>query len=199
MSDAVHDALLGKQNRNRAVSILRSADSPGSDNATLALDRNPLAIIEGLDRAGCISEWKNMVGDDVPKHLSITFMRKALTYEWQCKAFGRLPSSARRTLTAVANGKPIEDATRPPIQSGTHLMREWNGRTYLVEVINDGFLLDGRKYRSLSAIARKITGAHWSGPRFFGVNRPSLNSVANQQSTDDLQQIETHRPSEAPA
>jgi hypothetical protein len=99
----------------------------------------------------------------------------------------------------VANGKPIEDATRPPIQSGTHLMREWNGRTYLVEVINDGFLLDGRKYRSLSAIARKITGAHWSGPRFFGVNRPSLNSVANQQSTGDLQQIESHRPSEAPA
>jgi hypothetical protein len=59
-----------------------------------------------------------MIGEDVPKHLSITFMRKALAYEWQCKAFGGLPAPARRTLTAVASGKSIEDAARPSIQPG---------------------------------------------------------------------------------
>jgi hypothetical protein len=48
-------------------------------------------------------------------------------------------------------------------------MREWNGRTYRVEVVAEGFLMDGRHYRSLSAIARQITGARWSGPRFFGI------------------------------
>jgi hypothetical protein len=50
-------------------------------------------------------------------------------------------------------------------------MREWNGRTYQVEVIRDGFVMDGRTYKSLSAIAKRITGAHWSGPRFFGLTQ----------------------------
>ena len=48
-------------------------------------------------------------------------------------------------------------------------MREWNGRTYRVEVVEGGFQMDGKAYRSFSAIARKITGAQWSGPRFFGI------------------------------
>ena len=83
MSDAVQDALLGKQNRNRAVPTLISSDNFDNNGAGRTPDRNPLADIEGLDRAGCIAEWKNMIGVDAPKHLSITFMRKALAYEWQ--------------------------------------------------------------------------------------------------------------------
>ncbi|ESY78266.1 hypothetical protein X740_21965 [Mesorhizobium sp. LNHC221B00] len=48
-------------------------------------------------------------------------------------------------------------------------MREWNGQMHIVEVVDDGFVLDGTTYASLSAVARRITGAHWSGPRFFGL------------------------------
>ena len=59
--------------------------------------------------------------------------------------------------------------TRVALQPGARLVREWNGRAYIVEVTDDGFLLDDKLYRSLSAIARAITGAHWSGPRFFGL------------------------------
>ena len=58
-----------------------------------------------------------------------------------------------------------------PLAVGTRLVREWNGRTYIVDVIEDGFLLDGRTYGSLSAVANTITGSVWSGPRFFGVKR----------------------------
>ena len=73
----------------------------------------------------------------------------------------------------------------PPIQTpilstGTQLVREWNGRPYRVEVTEAGFVLDGKCYSSLSAIAKKITGAHWSGPRFFGLNkttRPTRQKV----------------------
>jgi hypothetical protein len=73
----------------------------------------------------------------------------------------------------------------PPIQSpllstGTQLVREWNGRPYRIEVTEAGFVLDGKCYSSLSAIAKKITGAHWSGPRFFGLNktaRPTRQKV----------------------
>ncbi|EFO29966.1 putative bacteriophage-related protein [Roseibium sp. TrichSKD4] len=61
--------------------------------------------------------------------------------------------------------------TAPVLAQGTSLIREWNGCTYQVVVTRDGFEMDGRSYRSLSAIARKITGAHWSGPRFFGLGR----------------------------
>ena len=57
------------------------------------------------------------------------------------------------------------------LKTGTRLVREWNGRAYQVEVIESGFLMDGKHYRSLSAIAKRITGAHWSGPRFFGTGR----------------------------
>lgn len=52
---------------------------------------------------------------------------------------------------------------------GTRLVREWNGRNHTVEVLEQGFLCDGQRYRSLSAVARAITGARWSGPRFFGL------------------------------
>ena len=65
---------------------------------------------------------------------------------------------------------PIEPPpTRVPLCPGTRLLREWNGRQHFVEVVDKGFVFDGKTYRSLSAIARRITGAHWSGPRFFGL------------------------------
>lgn len=57
------------------------------------------------------------------------------------------------------------------LKTGTRLVREWNGRAYQVEVVENGFLMDGKHYRSLTAIAKRITGAHWSGPRFFGTGR----------------------------
>lgn len=56
-----------------------------------------------------------------------------------------------------------------PPRPGSRLMREWNGRMHVVDVLADGYLLDGKTYRSLSAVAKRITGTHWSGPRFFGL------------------------------
>jgi len=60
---------------------------------------------------------------------------------------------------------------RPQLKPGTRLMREWQGRTYEVVVLDDGFSWQGMQYRSLSAIARKITGTAWSGPLFFGLKQ----------------------------
>jgi hypothetical protein len=56
-----------------------------------------------------------------------------------------------------------------PIKPGTRLLREWNGRIHHVEAVDGGFVWNGKVHRSLSTIARAITGAHWSGPRFFGI------------------------------
>ena len=70
-----------------------------------------------------------------------------------------------RFLNQIASGKSLPAITKP----GSHLIREWTGRTYQVEVVEGGYVMDGKTWRSLSAIARHITGARWSGPRFFGV------------------------------
>ena len=122
------------------------------------------------DRQVCLEAWQGVFGIPAPKYLSVQFMRKALAYEIQAKAFGGLPNRVRRQLQAIAAGG---NTSRPSGQMhpGARLIREWNGRTQEVEVLTDGFLWKGRRFRSLSAVAREITGAHWSGPRFFAVGK----------------------------
>ena len=75
----------------------------------------------------------------------------------------------RRSLAAIANETPGNAAPAGSVSAGTHLVREWNGRTYQVEVIDNGYRFDGKTYPSLTAITKRITGTHWSGPRFFGL------------------------------
>ena len=117
-----------------------------------------------------LSEWEAVFGSPPPPYLSVPFMQKAISFEQQCKALGGLPAATRRVLKQIAKGDDIAAAAPAKLSTGTHLVREWNGRTYQVHVTDDGFELDGKKYASLSAIAKHITGATWSGPRFFGLN-----------------------------
>lgn len=114
-------------------------------------------------------EWEAVFGSPPPPYLSVPFMQKALIYEAHCKAQGGLPTATQRALRQIAAGKEITDATPAKLSSGAHLVREWNGRTYQVQVTEGGFEMDGKTWRSLSAIAKHITGATWSGPRFFGL------------------------------
>lgn len=146
---------------------MSNADFRGSD----------LTAFETLTRESCIEQWKRQFGREPPKYTSVQFMRSALAYEAQLKAHGGHTTAVRKAFkTALKEDtKPAKTtgSRKPSSQSvlrpGTHLVREWNGRTYQVEVLDGGFQLDGKRYRSLSAIAKKITGAHWSGPRFFGL------------------------------
>jgi hypothetical protein len=90
---------------------------------------------------------------------------------------GPRPEPRRQLLRIAQQFKQTGEATiraRPQLKPGTRLMREWQGRTYDVLVLDDGFSWENTRYRSLSAIARKITGTAWSGPLFFGLkpNRP---------------------------
>jgi hypothetical protein len=121
------------------------------------------------DRAQVIEDWEKAFGSPPPPYLSVAFMRKALAHEDQCRCHGGLPPATRRALRQIAEGKSVGDSTRRIARPGAHLVREWNGRTYQVEVLKDGFRMDGRTWPSLSAIAKHITGTTWSGPRFFGL------------------------------
>jgi hypothetical protein len=121
------------------------------------------------DRAGLRQDWETTFGSPPPAYASVAFLRKALDHEAQVRREGGLPAATRRALRQIAEGTPVSEAARGSLRAGAHLVREWNGRTYQVEVQEKGFRLDGKTYPSLSAIARHITGTSWSGPRFFGL------------------------------
>ena len=86
---------------------------------------------------------------------------------------GEVPADAgkvaalRARLDRIAAGE--ERKASPTLQPGSRLLREWNGTTHVVDITDAGYVWNGKSHRSLSAIAREITGARWSGPRFFGI------------------------------
>ena len=124
-----------------------------------------------MDRAALRVAWAKAFGDAPPHFLSMIFMRKALIWHEQCRAFGGVKPDTKRVLkssTSTQRKRP----QAPAIRAGTQLVREWNGRSYQVEVLEDGFRMNGEHFRSLSAIALRITGTNWSGPRFFRPERP---------------------------
>ncbi len=125
-----------------------------------------IAAIEDAERSDCLDRWREAFGRPPPKHLSPRFMKRVLIWNLQCRVLGSVPVKTDRALRQIAAGKSPRGTAKP----GSHLIREWNGRTYQVEVTAEGYVMDGQTYRSLSAVARRITGAQWSGPRFFGVS-----------------------------
>jgi hypothetical protein len=92
-------------------------------------------------------------------------LRRLLAFEIQAEVYGGLDAELRQKLrraqTAVAK--------KPGLQPGTTITREWRGAQHEVQVIDGGFVHAGTTYESLSEVARAITGARWSGPRFFGL------------------------------
>jgi hypothetical protein len=124
-----------------------------------------IAEIDACDRSACLDRWRAAFGRPPPKHLSLQFLKRVLIWEAQNEALGGVSAKTMRRLKHLASGKTVPAAAKP----GSFLVREWNGRTYQVDVVDGGYVMDGKTWRSLSAIARHITGAHWSGPRFFGV------------------------------
>jgi len=122
-----------------------------------------------MDRAALRVAWAEAFEDAPPHFLSMIFMRKAVIWHMQCKKFGGPKPDLKRALRSAAASKSVQ-AQAPQLRAGTQLVREWNGQRYQVEVTDDGFRMDGAESKSLSAIALRITGSTWSGPRFFGLN-----------------------------
>lgn len=133
-----------------------------------------VADLETMDRAALLAAWSEIFGTPAPKGLSRTFLRRFLAFDIQAHRMGGL---SKRTLAALrrAGGAARPRAMAPAPKPGGRLLREWNGVTHVVDVTEAGFVWRGETWRSLSAIAREITGAHRSGPRFFGLNRKAAS------------------------
>jgi len=129
-----------------------------------------LARLEGLANFELRSEWRRLHSMQPPKSLSRDLLLRGITYKIQERSFGGLSKSVLRRLSAPEAPQGAARKAAPAVvKPGTRLVREWNGQTHTVLVHADGVEWRGKRYRSLSVIAREITGAHWSGPRFFGL------------------------------
>jgi hypothetical protein len=125
--------------------------------------------IEAMDRAALVALWPQVMGSPVPRSMSQPLLRRFIAWELQVRGHGGL--SARELEQLVKLGTARARRKSPQMANGTRYLREWNGVTHVVEKVTGGYLWDGRIHASLTAIAGAITGAHWSGPRFFGVTR----------------------------
>ena len=129
-----------------------------------------LAALAELPVTELRERWESLEGSPAPA-LAAPLLRRLLAQRLQERRHGGLPALVRRELLRIADGERVQalPRPRPQLSTGTRLVREWNGRTITVEVHDKGFQHAGRSWRSLSEIARHVTGAHWSGPRFFGL------------------------------
>ena len=135
------------------------------------------SVIKQIDQLNQMSmrelrkKWQDLFGTDSGR-LGRAYLIRRLAYRIQELTYGGLSQEARRKLKQLAENPKKKKPTKPEItnlQVGTRLLREWHGEQYEVIVKEDGFLYDGKLYRSLSAVARAITGRHCGGRRFFGL------------------------------
>ena len=129
--------------------------------------------LDRLDRKALASVWQQAFGRPIPSRLFRSTAIPLLAYRLQALQFGDLSPQAERTLARLIP-RPGEKRTSSlprRLKTGVRLVREWQGRTYTVQVTDAAYLFEDQPYQSLSAIARKITGTPWSGPAFFGLKK----------------------------
>ncbi len=132
-----------------------------------------LTALAELDTAGLRREWRRLYRSHPPRHIRRDLLVLAIAWKLQEKVYGGLTAAQKRKLAGIAEDlRKNGDLSGSPairMKPGLRLVREWRGETHTVLVLEDGFEWNGRRRRSLSAIAREITGTQWSGPSFFGL------------------------------
>jgi hypothetical protein len=144
----------------------------------------PLPALNQLSQPELRSLWQDVFDVLPPTHAQRDLLVCCLIYRQQELASGGIRTATRRQLLKLAqdlaagSAPDLLDTSR--IKSGTRLVREWQGKTHEVIAVEDGFRYRDKAYKSLSVIARLITGTRWSGPVFFGVKRPSKSTKGSR-------------------
>ena len=128
-----------------------------------------LAELALLDRPALAERWHSAFKVPAPKSCQATLLRGALAWHEQVQTQRESHGSREADRAAQSLRRAASSPLADSLSSGTRLLREWQGRTHRVTVVDAGFEYDGRSWRSLSAIAHAITGTRWSGPLFFGL------------------------------
>jgi hypothetical protein len=152
-----------------------------------------IVALEALTTADLRIEWRRLYRTMPPSRLSRDLLIRGVAYLLQIGAEGGLSLTTKRRLRTLSEGSDQrgQSVTSPVIRlkPGTKLVREWHGQAHTVSVLDDGFEYQGERYRSLTRIARRITGVHWSGPLFFGISarRRARKEPAREESSDPTQ------------
>ncbi len=135
---------------------------------TQLTDLDPdLSALADMNLPAIRARWQEVSDKPVPR-VRRTLLRLALAYELQAAVHGGLSRRSEQRLAYLAGKNSVPDAPRP----GMRLMREWNGTLHTVTIDEDGLIhWEGKTWRSLSEVARAITGTRWSGPVFFGLKQ----------------------------
>jgi hypothetical protein len=136
-----------------------------------------IAGLQSLDVAQLKARWRTLYKTEAPARFSRDLLIRAVAYRLQERALGGLKPTTRRLFERVADDararQPLKVVSVRKLEPGAVLIREWNGVKHKVVVLESGFSYRAHRYRSLSELARLITGSRWSGPLFFGLkNRP---------------------------
>jgi len=124
--------------------------------------------------------WRKLHRTEPPLGISRDLLIRSLAYDLQQRADGSPNLALRRRLRTLAAASERGARSVEPgvvLKAGSTLVRQWRGHTHAILVREDGFEYEGERYRSLTVIAERITGAHWSGPRFFDVTKRARSSV----------------------
>ena len=117
--------------------------------------------------------WRDLFKAAPPAAFTPDLLARGVAWRLQERVLGGLSAEARQVIGAGGTGeggsKKRRSTTRPSLRPGNRLVRRWRGRTYVVDVREDGLVFEGERFSSLSVIAGKITGTRWSGPKFFGL------------------------------
>lgn len=149
-----------------------------------------LATLSVMEAPELRAEWRRLYRIQPPKLLRRDLLRLGVAWKLQGRALGGLSGATRRQLAELvkmmaAKSDLTKSRTMAP-KPGARLLRDWGGATHEVLVVEDGFQWRDRTWPSLSAIAREITGTHWSGPRFFGLTRTTKTpAVATMTKGND--------------
>jgi len=161
-------------NRNAAKPKAKGAPRPGENKATDGAVLAQLAALQRMSVNELKMKWQELFATGAPNN-SRSFLESRIAGRIQEFTYGGLSRDTRRALDLLADEvegkagrKKMADDGRNP-SPGTKLIREWDGAEHTVTVLGDGYTWEGRKYRSLSAVAKAITGTNWNGFRFFGL------------------------------
>jgi len=149
----------------------------GSDLEELTQE---ITRLPALDFLALRRRWASLFGADPSQNLGRTLLVRAIEYRLQEQALAGLKPSTRRLLDRVADNRSNDaplNILKPRASAGTVLIREWRGVRHRVTVLDSDVVYQGRRYKSLSEVARAITGSRWSGPLFFGLKGRAREAV----------------------
>lgn len=124
-----------------------------------------LSKLENLNREQLALRWQQCFGVNAPTLSRSTFLRQAIAWHLQTKTYGGLSLVEKRQIQSGQTRTIAQAAT------GSRLIRVWQGKTHQVTVLDQGYLYENQTWKSLSSIAKHITGTPWSGPVFFGLKK----------------------------